>query len=147
MGLILGPGAVWVTLPNANELVRIDRTRNKVVATVKLPYTPCGFLVAHRGGVWSAGGGCADVVAHIDVRTHKVTSRAYEPHPVGLGLLKGSVWVAVIDSGNVDRIDPRTGRVVARLHVGGTPVRLGVGFGSVWVNDDHGRVVRIQPQG
>ena len=25
------------------------------------------------------------------------------------------------------------------------PVRLGVGFGSIWVNDDNGRVLRIQP--
>jgi YVTN family beta-propeller protein len=146
MGLILAPGAVWVTVPNANELVRIDPARNKVVATVKLPYSPCGFLVADRGGVWSAGGGCADLVAHIDARTHKVTSRVYEPHPVGLGVLDGAVWVAVIDSANVDRIDAGSGRVVGRLHVGGTPVRLAVGFGSVWVNDDHGRVLRIQPQ-
>jgi hypothetical protein len=35
---------------------------------------------------------------------------------------------------------------VARLPVGGNPVRLAVGFGSVWVNDDNGRVLRIQPQ-
>jgi virginiamycin B lyase len=147
MGLILAPGAVWVTVPNANELVRVDRARNRVVATVKLPYTPCGFLVADLGGIWSAGGGCADVVAHIDARTHRLTSRTYEPHPVGLGLFDGSIWVAVIDSANVDRIDPHTGKLAARLHVGGTPVRLAVGFGSVWVNDDHGRVLRIQPQG
>jgi hypothetical protein len=44
----------------------------------------------------------------------------------------------------VDQIDPRTGRLVARLPVGGIPVRLGVGFGSVWVNDDAGRVLRIE---
>ncbi len=68
-----------------------------------------------------------------------------EPHPVGLALAFGSVWVAAIDSADVDQIDPRTGRLVARLHVNGTPVRLGAGFGSVWVNDDTGRVLRIQP--
>jgi YVTN family beta-propeller protein len=140
-------GAVWVAVPNGNELVRIDPVRNRVVATVKLPYTPGAFLLADRRGVWSSGGLSADVVARIDARTQKVTSRVYEPHPVGLGRSNGSVWVAVLDSANVDRIDPRTGRVVARLHVGGTPVRLVTGFGSVWVNDDNGRVLRIQPQG
>jgi DNA-binding beta-propeller fold protein YncE len=146
MSLAVGPGAVWVALPNANELVLVDPARNKVVTGVKLPFTPCGFLLADRVGVWSAGGGCADVVAHVDARTHRVVSRVYEPHAVGLGLAEGSVWAAVIDSATVDRIDPRTGRVIARLHVGGTPVRLAVGFGSVWVNDDSGRVLRIQPQ-
>jgi YVTN family beta-propeller protein len=147
MSLAVVPGAVWVAVPNANELVRVDPARNRVVATVKLPYTPCASVVADRSWVWSAGGGCADVVARVDARTHKVTSRVFEPHAVGLGLFDGSVWAAVIDSANVDRIDLRTGRLVARLHVGGTPVRLGIGFGSVWVDDDSGRVLRIQPQG
>jgi YVTN family beta-propeller protein len=146
MSLVAVPGAIWVALPNANELVRVDPATKSVVATVKLPFTPGAYLLADRVGIWSAGGFSADVVAHIDARTRKIISRVYEPHPVGLGLSHGSVWVAAIDSANVDRIDPRTGRVVARLHVGGTPVRLGVGFGSVWVNDDNGRVLRIQPQ-
>jgi YVTN family beta-propeller protein len=146
MSLTVAPGAVWVAVPNANELARVDPARNRVVATVELPYTPGAYLLADRVGIWSAGGFSADVVAHIDARTHKVTSRVYEPHPVGLGRFDGSVWVAVLDSANVDRIDPRTGRLVARLHVGGVPVRLGVGFGSIWVNDDNGLVLRIQPQ-
>ena len=38
------------------------------------------------------------------------------------------------------------GALAARLRVGGLPIRLGVGFGSVWVRDDSGRVLRIRPQ-
>jgi streptogramin lyase len=86
------------------------------------------------------------VVGRIDPAVKKLTAKLAEPHPVGLALAFGSVWVAVLDSANVDQIDPQTGRLLARLHVGGTPVRLAVGFGSVWVNDDNGRVLRIQPQ-
>jgi streptogramin lyase len=118
-----------------------------VVATVKLTDCPGGFLAVGESAVWSAGGGCADVVARIDPRTGRVTGRLYEPHPVGLAVAGGSVWVAVIVSADVDQIDPRTGRLVARLHVGGTPVRLAAGFGSIWVNDDTGQVLRIQPRG
>ncbi len=147
MSLIALPGALWVAVPNANTLVRLDAATNRIVATVKLPYSPCAFLVAGQSGVWSAGGGCADVVGRIDPRAGKLTAKVAEPHPVGLAFAFGSLWVAVIDSANVDQIDPQTGRLAARLHVGGRPVRLAAGFGSVWVNDDNGRVLRLQPQG
>jgi YVTN family beta-propeller protein len=145
MSLTATGGTLWVAVPNANEIVRIDPTTNDLVATLKLPYSPCAFLVADQSEVWSAGGGCADSVGRIDTRTKTLTATVGEPHAVGLALAFGSVWTAVIDTGNLDQIDPHTGRLSARLHVGGTPVRLGVGFGSIWVNDDNGRVLRIQP--
>jgi streptogramin lyase len=66
--------------------------------------------------------------------------------PIGLGLGFGSLWVADIDRKTIDRVNPRTGRIVARLRVGGIPIRLAIGFGSVWVRDDTGRVLRIAPQ-
>ncbi|HET7129925.1 MAG TPA: hypothetical protein VFJ93_12705 [Gaiellaceae bacterium] len=146
MNLTAAGGALWVAVPNANEIVRVDPKTNRVVGTpLKLSYSPCAYLAADRGGVWSAGGGCADTIGRIDTRTHALTASVVEPHAVGLALAFGSVWAAVIDSADVDRIDPRTGRVVARLHVGGNPVRLGVGFGSIWVDDDGGHVLRIRP--
>jgi YVTN family beta-propeller protein len=146
MSLVAVPGALWVAVPNANEIVRVDPATNRVIAKVKLPYCPGAFLAANESGVWPAGGGCADFIGRIDPATRKLTAKLSEPHPVGVALAFGSVWVAVIDTGNVDQINSRTGRLIARLHVGGTPVRLVVGFGSVWVNDDTGRVLRIQPQ-
>jgi YVTN family beta-propeller protein len=145
MGVFAASGAVWAAVPQGNRIVLIDPATNAVSETVTLPYCPGAFLAAAEEAVWSAGGGCADLVARIDPRTKKLTWKQYEPHPVGLALAFDSIWTAVLDSGNVDRIDPRTGRIAARLPVGGTPVRLAVGFGSVWVNDDDGRVLRIRP--
>jgi YVTN family beta-propeller protein len=145
MGVFAGGGAVWAAVPNGNRIVRIDPATNAVTAIVKLPYCPGAYLAVDKTAVWSAGGGCADVVARIDLRTLRLTRLEREPHPVGLGIAFGSLWVAVLDSANVDRIDPQTGRVVARLPVGGKPVRLAVGFGAVWVNDDLDRVLRIEP--
>jgi YVTN family beta-propeller protein len=146
MSLALTPGALWAAVPNGNKIVRIDPATNRIVESIKLPYSPCGFLGADESGVWAAGGGCADVVGGVDPGSRKLTARVSEPHAVGLALAAGSVWVAVIDSANVDQIDPHTGQLSGRLPVGGTPVRLAVGFGSVWVNDDdNGRVLRIQP--
>jgi virginiamycin B lyase len=147
MSLTATRDTLWVAVPNANEIVRVDPATNHVVGRLDLSYSPCAFVVADQGGVWSAGGSCADAVARIDVRTKALTALVIEPHPVGLALAFGSVWAAVIDSADVDRIDARTGRVTARFHIRGTPVRLGVGFGSIWVNDDSGRVLRIRPTG
>ena len=46
----------------------------------------------------------------------------------------------------IDRVNLRTRKIVARLPVRGVPISLAVGFGSVWVRDDTGRVLRIKPQ-
>ena len=145
MSVTVGAGRLWVAVPNADEIVGIDPTTNHIVARLKVPYSPCAYLAADQRDVWSAGGACADTVGQIDLRRKKLVAEVSEPHAVGLALAFGSVWAAVIDSADLDRIDPRTGRLIGRLHVGGDPVRLGVGFGSIWVNDDNGRVLRIQP--
>jgi YVTN family beta-propeller protein len=145
MSVAASPRAVWVAVTNGNRIVRVDPGANSVVETVPIDYGPCGFLVTDKTGLWSSGACGGDVVTRLDVRTKKVTARVSEVHPVGLGVAFGSAWVAVTGTGNVDRIDQPTGRLAARLHVSGLIVRLGVGFGSIWVNDDFGRILRIDP--
>jgi hypothetical protein len=83
-------------------------------------------------------------VGRIDLRTHAAT-KLTEPHPVGLALAFGRVWVASLAAGTVDQLDRLTNRIVARLPIGGVPIQLAVGFGSVWALDGNGRILRIQP--
>jgi YVTN family beta-propeller protein len=148
MSLSASTTDVWVADSNGDALVRIDPETNTATTTVKVPYTPCGFVVANDDAVWSAGGSCSDAVGRLDPRTRTVVSVLEgEPHPVGLALAFGSLWVAALRASSVDRLDPETGRLVSRLRVGGNPVRVRVGFGSIWVDDDTGRVLRIQPRG
>jgi serine/threonine protein kinase len=45
----------------------------------------------------------------------------------------------------VARVDPETGKIVARIGVGEQPIDVAVGEGSVWVLDDDGSVSRIDP--
>lgn len=138
---------LWVTLTNLDALVRIDPKTNTATNTVKVPYTPCAFVIADENTVWNSGGSCSDAVGRLDPRTRTVESVLYgEPHPVGLALAFGSLWVAALRASSVDRIDPESGRLVSRLHVGGHPVGVRAGFGSIWVEDDTGRILRIQPQ-
>jgi YVTN family beta-propeller protein len=140
------PRAVWVALPNGKSIVHVDPATNSVVQTTRIGYPPGGFLAADETGVWSACGCDGNVVTRLDARTNRLTTNLAEAFPVGIEVAFGSVWVANEGSGNIDQIDPHSGRLVARLHVAGLPVRLATGFGSVWVNDDYGRVLRIEPQ-
>ena len=59
MAVAADAGAVWVSVPSAASVVRIDPGTNTVVARVQLAQTPCAFLAAGGGAVWSAGGHCA----------------------------------------------------------------------------------------
>jgi YVTN family beta-propeller protein len=144
--LIASPRAVWVALANGKSIVHVDPATNSVVGTTRVGYPPCGLLAADETGVWWTGGHCGNVVARLDARTNRLTTNLAEVNPVGIELAFGSVWVANEGSGNIDRIDPHSGRVVASLHVVGLPELLSVGFGSVWVVDFYGRVLRIEPQ-
>jgi YVTN family beta-propeller protein len=146
MSLVASSRAVWVAVPNGNRIVHVDPATNRIVGIANTDYSPCGWLVATETGLWSAAGDCGDVVTRIDARTNKPTARLPESSPSALELAYGSVWVAASGSGNVDQIDPRTGLLVARLHIVGLIKRLAVDFGSVWVTDDFGRVLRIKPQ-
>jgi YVTN family beta-propeller protein len=146
MSLAADGGAVWAADAIGKRLVRIDQHTNKVTAVLKVDFVPCGQVEVADQTVWSAGADCTDVVERIDARTKQRTANLTEPHAVGVIRAFGSVWVAALGTGNMERIDPRTARVIARLHVGGFPVRLASGFGSIWLNDDKGRLLRIDPR-
>jgi virginiamycin B lyase len=59
----------------------------------------------------------------------------------------GSLWVGAWRDGQVARVDPRSGRVVARFPAGGrNPAGLAVGAGTIWVaHPDTDEVVRLDP--
>jgi DNA-binding beta-propeller fold protein YncE len=148
MSVFVRDDAVWVAVPNANEIVKIDPATNTVAARVQMPYSPCAFITADADTVWNSAGGCGDVIGRIDAHAGRVVSMLEgEPHPVGLVLAFGSVWVAALHAPSIDRLDPETERLTARLPIGGSPVALEAGFGSIWVADDGGRLLRIDPQG
>jgi virginiamycin B lyase len=146
MSVATGGGKVWVAVPNGDVVVRIDPAKNAVTATVHVQ-GPCGFLAANARTTWVAGGHCTGGVTQVDAHARKPnrTVRGKMFSPIGLALASGSLWTSDLDARKIVRIDPRTRRILGRLVVGGYPVRLTAGFGSVWVQDDKGRVLRIDP--
>ena len=45
----------------------------------------------------------------------------------------GAVWIANFGMGTLDRLDPASNRVVARVPVGESCAAIALGFGSIWV--------------
>jgi DNA-binding beta-propeller fold protein YncE len=56
----------------------------------------------------------------------------------GVVVAKGAVWVSSPRTGQVLRVDPASGRVTARIDVGGRPGAIVAGGGRVWVADEDG---------
>ena len=151
MGVGWGGGSVWAGVPrtgfpNLSSVVRINPMTNTITARIRVSDEQCSFIVADRRAVWVAGGHCSGIVTRLDPVTNKQIGIVHgEKSPIGLALAFGSLWVADLDAKRIDRVNVRTGRILARLPVGGSPAHLAAGFGSMWVKDDTGHVLRINP--
>ena len=151
--LAVGEGAVWVLGLEDSSLSRIDPETKKVVKRFRLRHAPTD-IAAGAGAVWVKGDG---TLAQIDPDTGKATSTVKLPDTVDNGDLPfqnwgfaqvavgaGAVW-AINDDRTISRIDPDTGRRVARIVVDAATVaagREGVWFISA---DDTRSVTRIDP--
>jgi YVTN family beta-propeller protein len=141
--------SVWLFTSEGN-LVRIDPTTNTVAASVTLtPATDFYQSLAGDGnGLWVTDW-VASKVLRFDPRTLKSAGSidAVTP-PKGVLVTRAAVWVANTRGGSVQRIDPKTNKVVATISVGPTgpsgPNWLAEGLGSIWVGvPNNGSVFRI----
>jgi len=131
----LGAGAVW----DANEtgVTKIDPRTNAVVK--EIPITGGSFAVAAgREGVWITNPPPDNALYRINPRSGGVTlRRSFPSRPITAQVVgEGFVWVP--DADEVLKIDPSTGRVVARIPFNYPNVGAGalaVGEGSVWIAD------------
>ena len=74
-------------------------------------------------------------------------SRLQGFHASGFVAADGSLWVSEYDLSHVLRIDPQTGRVRARINVGGSPGTLLAANGVVWIHDwERGRLIQVDPR-
>jgi ABC-type branched-subunit amino acid transport system substrate-binding protein/predicted Ser/Thr protein kinase len=151
--LAVGEGAVWVLGLEDSILSRIDPETKKVVKRYRLRHSPTD-LAAGAGAVWVKGDG---TLARIDPDTGQATRTVKLSDTVENGDLPfqnwgfaqvavgaGAVW-AINGDRTVSRIDPDTGRRVARIVVDAATIaagREGVWFISA---DDTRAVTPIDP--
>jgi YVTN family beta-propeller protein len=152
-GLALDGDNVWVANSRAGTVARIDARTNQVVATIPVPCsqtcwtapTPLAIAVSN-GAVWVRNEGIGTlsridptsntVAATLDVNTFNGRSGQD-----ALAVAPSGIWLAGI---SLQEVDPGTNRVVKTLDQ--AAITLAYGYGSLWVTDVLGHILRIDPQ-
>ena len=146
---------VACAMPGNMLLKRLDPQTGEEVATVPLKhfFTEIPEVTYGAGSVWVSSGfypGAAKVVLRIDPQTNRVVERIPVDAPSGLDFGHGSVWVTSAARGTLSRIDPESGKVVAKIEVGEGAVDIATdeGSGAVWVAEwlKNGKLSRVDPE-
>jgi len=148
----VGAGAVWTATCRVPGLAKIDSKRNRLARHVALPvstdYFGEGSIAAGAGAVWlvTDGPDCtACRISRVGKRSMEVTAEI--PVRIGAASVRvgaGSVWVTNPVEDVVQRIDPRTRRVIRTIKTGRGPRFFAVGEGAAWTLDQvDGTVTRI----
>ena len=160
-----GEGAVWVVDRLRGRLVKVSPDYGTVLVTSKVGSTATLSTIDDRfdvspwsvaagaGGTWITDG--SSMLHRAEPRKGKIVRRYDMRVPLnGVAVGEGAVWAISGSSATVLRIDPRSGKVTARIVIvasRGTqspyPIALAVGLGSVWVlNATAATVTRIDPR-
>jgi streptogramin lyase len=88
----------------------------------------------------------AERAPELEQETTPQVSRLEGFHATGLVAVDGSLWVTQYDIAALLRIDLETGKVRARIDVGGSPGGVIAAGGALWVHDwEQGRLLKVDP--
>lgn len=130
-----GLGGVWVPNFSDGTVLHIDPATNAVVATI--PFPAAAGVGIDATSVWVVD--LLGKVARIDPVTNVVgtpiftQSRGGDIVPTATGVWVTHPGTTEAPTGSVSRIDPATNLVVANVPVAGSPFKLEIAGGSVWV--------------
>lgn len=157
-----GPGAVWTVSRRTGKLTKIDASYGAVVRMATIRRGSSYLAGLSIFDPWSVADG-ADAVwvtdgstrlARVDRQTGKIAKTIDLRTPLSaVAVGEGAVWVASSRAATVIRLDPRSGRVTARIQLVSRPglespwpVSLAVGAGFVWVlSANTATVTKIDP--
>jgi class 3 adenylate cyclase/streptogramin lyase len=147
--MVLARGALWF-LSGDTTLSRIEPRTGQVEARIRYKgFAGVGpaFVAADSEAVWVYGGGA---LTRIDPESNEIVSSVEitASGPIAAGL--GSVWVADRQNNQVLQVAPESvlgsaPSVVRTIAVGGTPIGVAAGAGSLWVAVADGTVAKVDP--
>jgi streptogramin lyase len=143
-----GDGSLWVVTAGErgdSVLSRLNPETGAVQAKIELPGHSVGGAHFAFGSVWVVGTRRNELY-RIDPATNTIVSTTpLERDPMYIISAEGSVWVNS-RTGFVQRIDPETAEVVARIETGYMGVeQLAAGGGYIWLATNFSAVTQIDP--
>jgi YVTN family beta-propeller protein len=154
MGLVAGEGGIWLSNHREGSVSRIDPRTNRVVATVRVGDQPSDLAVGF-GSVWVPVNQGHRLV-RLDPRLARIVASVPGTYwSVAAG--HDSVWALEWEGQRgewtdwhgrtLTRIDPRTNRVRARVHLGPELGTVAAGAGALWVSAFHRPLLyRLDPR-
>jgi virginiamycin B lyase len=127
----VGEGRVWILDTIAGSIRSVVPRTAEIDRVIPLSGSPTA-IAAGEGAVWVSDR--ASILLKVPVSGNAgidTASVGQGAEDVAIG--EGAVWVANAGDGTVSRVDPVTADVVATIPVPGTPTKLAVGEGGVWV--------------
>jgi hypothetical protein len=132
--VLLASGSVWTTSYDTAVVAQIDPARMRVTRAYKDGVHPSG-LTRCDGRIWVGHGGDATWLTRIDPTSHAIRRiQVGTTNPSWPRCIRGVLWVTA--SGTLLKVNGTTGRVLARLQLGGTLVEAVEGPDAlIWVTD------------
>jgi DNA-binding beta-propeller fold protein YncE len=141
-------GSLWALKNDGPTLLRLDPGSDRVLASIPLSGEPFE-ISAGPSGLW-----ITDFQHSTLTQVDGVGGRVLRTlSSLGSGAARvlveeGAVWVTMSLENTVVRLDPTTGKAVARIPLGNRPLAMTAGAGSLWVrNEKSSSVSRIDPFG
>jgi virginiamycin B lyase len=121
----------------------VSPKKNRVTAKIKVGRTPNGVVYAF-GSIWVAdlGGG---TLFRINVKTNRVTKKINVAKADWITPSSDALWISS-EAGEITRVDPASGTIVATIPVGANPLGSAWINGELWVpNIDDGTISIVDP--
>ena len=132
--VLLASGSLWATSYETGVIAEIDPARKRITRVYKDGSDPAG-LTRCRDLIWVGHGGRATWLSAIDPEAKTVRRvDVGTPTPGWPRCIRGTLWVTAGDT--LLEVDPATGKVRARVRLGGTLAEAAEGPDAlVWVTD------------
>ncbi len=138
-----------ISIPGADQIVRVDARSNKVLDPFSGIAKPCGGMATAFRGLWVVSCG-SQTVARLETATGKSVASigtGSGSAPLAIASNPDSIWVLTDDKTTLTRIDPDTNAIVSEMRLAAGCRSVFFADSSLWVAcPAEKRIIRINPQ-